>query len=76
MWPRRRSSVRGAERVVPLKNSTEPVGVPAPGLTAATVAVSVTGWPETTEVTEDETVVVDCQPGWSRRRRCRLRRYS
>ena len=28
--------------VVPLKNSTEPVGVPEPGLTAATVAVSVT----------------------------------
>ena len=27
-----------------LRNSTVPVGVPAPGLTADTVAVKVTGW--------------------------------
>ena len=32
--------------VVPTKNCTEPVGVPAPGATTAMVAVSVTGWPE------------------------------
>ncbi len=31
--------------VVPLRNSTVPVGVPAPGLTAAIVAVNVTDWP-------------------------------
>jgi hypothetical protein len=32
--------------VVPLKNCTVPVGVPAPGATTAMVAVSVTVWPE------------------------------
>jgi hypothetical protein len=34
--------------VVPLKNSTVPVGVPVPGLTAATVAVNVTAVPAVT----------------------------
>jgi hypothetical protein len=33
--------------VIPSRNATVPVGVPAPGLTADTVAVNVTDWPET-----------------------------
>ena len=40
---------------------TAPVGVPAPGATAATVVVNVTGWPKTDGLTDEEetTVVVD-----------------
>jgi len=33
--------------VVPSKNSTVPVGVPAPGALGVTVAVKVTDWPKT-----------------------------
>ena len=33
--------------VAPSKKVTVPDGVPAPGATAVTVAVKVTGWPET-----------------------------
>jgi hypothetical protein len=44
--------------VVPLKNWTVPVGVPAPGLAAATVAVKVTDWPRTGESGVNVTVVV------------------
>src|SRR4051812_33714600 len=33
--------------LVPSTNLTEPVGVPAPGATAVTVAVNVTDWPKT-----------------------------
>lgn len=39
-------------------NWTVPVGVPEPGATALTVAVKVTGWPET-EVLSEELIVVD-----------------
>src|SRR5439155_22484695 len=46
-------------RVVPpsLKVSV-PLGVPAPGATAVTVAVKVTGWPAPTGLGEEESVVV------------------
>jgi hypothetical protein len=44
--------------VEPLKNSTVPLGVPAPGLTGATVAVSVTLSPLTGVLGEKVTVVV------------------
>jgi hypothetical protein len=44
--------------VVPLQNWTVPVGVPAPGLAAATVAVKVTDWPRTGESGVNVTVVV------------------
>ena len=36
---------------------TVPVGVPAPGETARTVAVSVRGWPNTSVVGEDDRIV-------------------
>jgi hypothetical protein len=51
--------------VVPLKNSTVPVGMPAPGLTAATVAFKVTFWAATGEDGKKVTaVVVDaCETG-------------
>ena len=42
----------------PSKNSTDPVAVPAPGETAATVAVKVTDWPKTEAVVEANAVVV------------------
>ena len=44
--------------VAPLKNSTVPVGVPAPGPTGATVAVKVTDWPKTEDVGAVVRVVV------------------
>ena len=44
--------------VVPLKNWTMPVGVPVPDVAAATVAVSVTGWPVTAVVGAATNVVV------------------
>ena len=48
--------------VVPTKNCTEPVGVPAPGATTAMVAVSVTVWPEfAVDGVADRAVVV---PAW------------
>jgi hypothetical protein len=45
--------------VVPTKNCTEPIGVPAPGATTAMVTVSVTGWPAFVEAgVADKLVVV------------------
>src|SRR5262249_7684352 len=44
--------------VVPLKNSTVPVGVPAPGLTGAIAAVIVTVWPRPDGLGEMFVVVV------------------
>ena len=41
----------------PSRNVTEPVGVPAPGETALTVAVNVTDWPDTDGFTELVSVV-------------------
>ena len=43
----------------PFKNSMVPEGVPAPGLTAATVAVRVTTWPATDGLGLVVSVVVD-----------------
>jgi len=43
---------------VPSEKVTVPVGVPAPGNTALTVAVKVTDWPNTEGLTEEATVVV------------------
>ncbi len=42
----------------PSKNSTDPVAVPAPGETAATVAVKVTDCPKSEGFTEDVNAVV------------------
>src|SRR5947199_387231 len=39
-------------------NVTVPVGVPAPGATAATVAVKVTAWPDADGLADEVTVVV------------------
>ena len=50
--------VTGDCGVPSIVNVTVPVGVPAPGATAATVAVNVTDWPDTEGLTEDATVVV------------------
>src|ERR1700756_4508048 len=44
--------------VVPSRKGTVPVGAPAPGATAATVAVKVNDWPLTTEVSEAPRAVV------------------
>ncbi len=44
--------------VAPSLKVTLPVGVPAPGLTAATVAVKVTDWPETVGVKDVPSTVV------------------
>jgi hypothetical protein len=44
--------------VVPSLKVTVPVGVPAPGDTGATVAVSVTDWPETPGFAEEVTLEV------------------
>ena len=44
--------------VVPERNVTVPVGVPAPGARAETVAVNVTDWSYTVGLTEDSNVVV------------------
>src|SRR5689334_8368652 len=46
-----------ASGVPPSWKTTKPVGVPAPGNTAATVAVKVTDWPKTEGVSEVVTVV-------------------
>lgn len=43
---------------VPFMNTTLPVGVPAPGLTACTVAVRATDWPKTGAVVDGVNVVV------------------
>ena len=44
---------------MPLKKSTDPVGVPVSGLTGATVAVKVTLCPKTGALGEKVSVVVD-----------------
>jgi hypothetical protein len=44
--------------VVPSRKLTVPVGVPAPGLTTATVAVNVTDCPKTDELMDDVRLVV------------------
>ena len=54
--PRESGSVPST--VAPFKNSTVPVGVPAPGLTGVTLAVSVTLWPKAGEVVDGLSVVV------------------
>jgi len=46
------------KRVVPSKKLTVPVAVPAPGETAATVAVKVTVWPKAEGLAEDFNAVV------------------
>jgi hypothetical protein len=51
-------SVTIPREVPPLKNSTDPVAVPAPGETGATVAVNVTDCPKTEGFTEDVNAVV------------------
>ena len=43
---------------VPSRKVTVPVGVPAPGAFAVTVAVNVTLWPNTEGLVADETLVV------------------
>jgi hypothetical protein len=43
--------------IVPLKKVTVPIGVPAPGETAATVAVKVTLCPDVDGLTDEVTVV-------------------
>ena len=44
--------------LLPSLKVTEPVALPPPGLTGFTVAVSVTGWPNTDGLPDDEIVVV------------------
>src|SRR2546430_4589354 len=44
--------------VAPSLNETVPVGVPAPGALAETVAVKVTDWPKTDGLADDVTTVV------------------
>ena len=44
--------------VAPSLNVTVPVGVPAPGAVAVTVAVKVTDWPNTDGLTEEATPVL------------------
>src|SRR2546427_3472944 len=56
-WPP--LSVPGPSVVAPSLKVTVPVGVPAPGETALTVAVRVTDWPNTEELVEEATVVVE-----------------
>ena len=51
-------SVPGPSVVVPSLNVTVPLGVPAPGATADTVAVRVTDWPNTDGFTDELTAVV------------------
>ena len=52
-------SVAVFSKVAPLKNWTEPVGVPDPGLTALTVAVSVTLCPTTGDTGANVTTAAD-----------------
>src|SRR5438445_694456 len=54
-WPELRLPVPRV--VAPSLKVTVPVGVPAPGATALTVAVNVTGWPNTVGVAEEMTDV-------------------
>jgi hypothetical protein len=43
---------------IPFEKSTKPVGVPSPGATAPTVALTVTGSPKDEGLSEDVTIVV------------------
>jgi hypothetical protein len=45
--------------LAPSVKVTVPVGVPAPGDIALTVAVSVRGWPKTSVVGEDDRIVAE-----------------
>src|SRR5262245_14555683 len=56
-WPLP-SSLTRATIFLPTKNVTVPVGVPAPGATAATLAEKVTAWPVTARLTDDPRVSV------------------
>ena len=56
-WPEA-SSVPVARTEPPSSKRTVPVGVPEPEPAALTVAVKVTGWPETEGLEEELTVVV------------------
>ena len=58
MLPVPLASVAMPSEVVPLKNWTVPVGVPAPGATACTVAARVTLCPKTGVVVDGMNVVV------------------
>jgi hypothetical protein len=51
-------SVPVPKTAAPSLNVTLPEGVPAPGLTTATVAVKATDWPETDGLAEEVTTVV------------------
>ena len=51
-------SVPVPSRVAPSKNDTDPVGVPLPGDTGATVTVNATGWPNTLGFGDADRVVV------------------
>ena len=51
-------SVPVPSKVAPSKNDTDPVGVPLPGDTGATVAENVTDWPNTLGFGDAESVVV------------------
>ena len=51
-------SVTVPREVVPSKNSTDPLAVPAPGVVVATVAVKVTDCPNTEGLVEDVNAVV------------------
>ena len=52
------TNVTVPKEIEPSKNSTDPATVPAPGETAATVAVKVTDCPKTDGFTEDASAVV------------------
>ena len=45
--------------VAPSMNVMEPLGIPAPGVLAVTVAVKVMDWPNTDGFAEDDTPEVD-----------------
>ena len=51
------ASVLVANELVPSLNVTVPVGVPAPGNTALTVAVRTTAWPNTEGLAEEASTV-------------------
>src|SRR2546422_425197 len=53
------TNATGAPKSAPsILNCTGPVGVPAPGATALTVAVNVTGWPNNDGFTDEFTAAV------------------
>jgi hypothetical protein len=54
-WPPDRLAL--PSDVLPSRKVTLPAGVPAPGATAATMAVKVTAWPETVGLAEEVSVV-------------------